>query len=444
VIMNALVWKEILEEASKNIPAQYFLSFLKPIQFQKFEQGTFYISAPSVLVQSHIESRYLEILRTATLVVTGEPFTISFSADAPSASFALNETLQSSFQSLESDLNPEFTFERFLISDSNRLAAAAAKSIVENEGKFNPLYVFGPVGVGKTHLLHAIGNKIKLQDPWKSIKYVDSLSFLNEFVFTVRQNNRTQLESFKMKYQSFNVLLFDDVQFLNGSAEKTQEEFFGIFNFLFERRRQIVLASDRPSSELPLHDRLKSRFVHGLQVDVKSHDYSLRKAILSYHASVYGIAIERSTLDWIAEQCTGDARTMIGIMNDIVLYKKAYDIFVLSDDKIRSIAETRIAQTKKKIGYTAEEILEFLSFEFQIPRKDLLGKNRKSDLVRVRHIGMLVLHQLLALPKTQIGRLFGVEHSTVIHAISKMENLMQKDPDFRNQIQKLKEKISFQ
>lgn len=403
-----------------------------------------HLTAPSTGIKRHVETKYVSFIEDAVYQVIGDRFRVSILAESEASTQIFKEVIQSKFDESDSDLNPEFIFSNYITSDSNRIAYTAAKSVAEQPGKYNPLYIFGPVGVGKTHLLHAIGNEIKKKDPWKTVRYVNSTSFLNEFIFTVRQNNRESLESFKIRYQSYNVLLFDDIQFLNGGAEKTQEEFFALFNFLYDRKRQIVIASDRPSYELPLHERLKSRFVHGLQADVKSHDLALRIELLRANFSEFNIPASDKLLLWLAERLEGDSRALIGIVNDLVLYKKAYEYFLLTEEKIQEIAEARFLTNKKRIGFSPDMVIDLVCERTNVARKDLLGKSRKADFIPPRHLCMLLLHDVLHVPKAQIGRIFSTTHSTVIHGIDKFKERMKTDPQWEDFFHTIKHKISFQ
>jgi chromosomal replication initiator protein len=439
-----ITWEEILLEVSKVVPPFYFKNFIAPLQFRKFEGSDMIVSAPSTVIKSHVEAKYAGFLEAAAYQVKGDSFRLVLLTDREDSIHQLKDLIENRFDQSDAELNNEYTFDTFFISDCNRLALTAAKSISEAPAKYNPLYLFGPVGVGKTHLLHAIGNEIKKRDPWKTIRYVNSISFLNEFIFTVRQNNRDSLESFKMRYQSYNVLLFDDIQFLNSGAEKTQEEFFALFNFLYERKRQIVIASDRPSYELPLHDRLKSRFVHGLQADIKEHDLKLRIEMFHQYSKQYDIPMSLELLEWLGKNCDGDSRALLGIMNDLILYKKAYDFFFLPEDKIKEIANARLQTNKKRIGYNPDQVIDLLCERMNIARKDLLGKSRKADFIPPRHLCMYLLNEVLGLPKAQIGRIFSAQHTTVIHGINKIQERISEDKNLSDLHQSLKHQISFQ
>lgn len=437
-------WEEILEEVSRHVPPFYFKNFITPLRFRKFEGRDMYVTAPSTTIKSHVEAKYSSFIEAAAYQVKGDAFKLVLITDNEESSSQMKDIIEGRFDGVDSDLNPEYNFDSYVVSDCNRLAYTAAKSISEAPAKYNPLYIFGPVGVGKTHLLHAIGNEILKRDPWKTIRYVNSISFLNEFIFTVRQNNRDSLESFKMRYQSYNVLLFDDIQFLNGGAEKTQEEFFALFNFLYERKRQIVIASDRPSYELPLHDRLKSRFVHGLQADIKEHDIALRIEMFRNYSKLYDIPMSEEILHWLSNHSEGDSRALLGIMNDLILYKKAYSYFVLPEDKIKEIANVRLQTNRKRIGFNADQVIDLLCQKMNIARKDLLGKSRKADYITPRHLCMLILNEVLGLPKAQIGRIFSAQHTTVIHGINKIQEKIATDRNVEDIYQSLKHQISFQ
>ncbi len=439
-----LLWENILDEVSKNVAPFYFKNFILPLKFKSLNGDELIITAPSATIKAHVEAKYTSFIENAAYQVKGDVCKVLILFDNVESSLHMKDAIENKFDQSDSDLNPEYTFASFCLSECNRLAFTAAKSISEAPAKYNPLYIFGPVGVGKTHLLHAIGNEIKARDPWKTIRYVNSISFLNEFIFTVRQNNRDSLESFKMRYQSYNVLLFDDIQFLNSGAEKTQEEFFALFNFLYERKRQIVIASDRPSYELPLHDRLKSRFVHGLQADLKEHDLELRIEIFKKYSLQYDIPMSEEMVYWLGLNCEGDSRALLGIVNDLLLFKKAYDYFVLPEEKIKEIANARLQTNKKRIGYNPDQIIDLLCDRMNIARKDLIGKSRKADFITPRHLCMFLLHDVLAIPKSQIGRIFSAQHTTVIHGINKIQEKMSSDKYLSDLYHSLKHQICFQ
>ncbi|GBF51334.1 chromosomal replication initiator protein [Leptospira ryugenii] len=437
-------WKSILEEVSKNIQPNYFKTFISPLKLVTINGRELIVSAPSQTIKSHIEAKYSNFLESAAYQVIGDNLKLTVITDKQESSDSIKSILESKFDDTSAELNSDYTFETFFVSDSNRLAYTAAQSLIEHPSKFNPVYFFGPVGVGKTHLLHAIGNEIKKREPWKTIRYVSSISFLNEFIFSVRQSNRDGLESFKIKYQSYNVLLFDDIQFLNGGAEKTQEEFFALFNFLYERKRQIVIASDRPSEELPLHDRLKSRFVHGIRADLKEHDRTLRSEMFKHYSMVYDIPMSNELLSWLADHSSGDSRALLGIMNDLVLYKKAYNLFLLSEETIKEIANTRLQLNRKRIGYDPDQVIELVCQKMSIGRSDLLGKSRKADFIIPRHLCMLLLFEVFSLKKAHIGRIFNAQHTTVIHGIQNISEKLKTDASLNEVYQALRLQIGFQ
>ncbi|WP_243401887.1 chromosomal replication initiator protein DnaA, partial [Leptospira ellisii] len=353
----------------------------------------------------------------------------------------LHTILEKSFDQKEFRFNPDYTFESFVVGDSNRVAFTAAKECVRKPADINPLYLFGNVGVGKTHLLHAIGSELVKKDPWKTVCYVDISSFMNEFRFALQ--SRELIESFKIKYQSYNCLLVDDIQLLSTNAEKTQDEFFALFNFLFERKRQIVIASDRPSSELAIHDRLKSRFVTGVQADIQYPDRDIRKGIVTHHSKIMDLGLSEDILDFLSDQIEEDTRLLLGALNDIYLYKKSYSLLFLNLEKVKEIVKNRLYR-KKNVEFSHDRIIESVAKEFNLDASEIMGKSRKKELIIPRHICFYLLHNVFKVNKSQVGRLFQTQHTTVIHGVRKAEELLASNKELRFLIERISSKYKLQ
>jgi chromosomal replication initiator protein len=427
------VWSNICEEIAKKIQPQYFEPFIKPLVWERTASNVVYVKAPNSSVKSHVTTKYKSAIEEAILEVLGDYHKLEVSLpDEPS----FTDTIKDSFQE-ENSLNSDYSFDNYIISQSNKVAYTAALDVISNPGSINPLYIYGGVGVGKTHLLHAIAKEIKNREPWKTVRYIDTTSFMNEFIFTVRQNNRISIESFKNKFQSYNVLIMDDIQFLNSGADKTQEEFFSLFNFLYDRKRQIIIASDRPSVELPIQERLKSRFVTGFQVDIKSPDLSLRKQILNTFCNRFEIQLHESQREMILSRITEDNRSLIGLVNDLYILKKSFGLLFFEDEQIQSAIQSRLPRKFHFGEKDIDSILDRICLDFKISRKDLLGKRRTTEFVFPRHLSMYVLSKKFNLGKSEIGRIFDSKHSSVIHAITKMENQLHSETKHRDYLEQL-------
>lgn len=264
---------------------------------------------------------------------------------------------------------------------------------------------------------------------------------MNEFRFALQ--SRELIESFKIKYQSYNCLIVDDIQLLSTNAEKTQDEFFALFNFLFERKRQIVIASDRPSSELTIHERLKSRFVTGVQADIQYPDREIRKGIVTRHSKIMDLGLSEDILDFLADQIEEDTRLLLGALNDIYLYKKSYSLLFLNLDKVKEIVKNRLYR-RKNVEFSHDRIIESVAKEFNLNAVEIMGKSRKKELIIPRHICFYLLHNVFNVNKSQVGRLFQTQHTTVIHGVRKTEELLSNNKEMRFLIERISSKYKLQ
>lgn len=431
-------WSLVLEDISQHINPNYFHNFITPLKLIKINDAKVILLAPSSQIQKHVETKYISFLEQSIFRIFKERFQVEIITDNSNNLEIWSEHIKDKVFQTKAQFNPDYTFDTFIQDETNKLAYTACREAVLRPGEINPLYIFGSVGVGKTHLLHAIGNEILKREPWKKVRYVEMTTFLNEFVFTVRQNSRTALDSFKIKYQSYDVLLIDDIQFLNSGADKTQEEFFSLFNYLYQKRNQIVIASDRPSFELPIHERLKSRFTKGIQANIQPPSIHLKKNILKRFSDIHGIFIDEVSLDYIANNIPGDIRYLIGAMNDVLLYKKAYHCVIVPFDAIKEIVDTRRETRKKTTGLDQEIIIDRVCQAYNQSRKDVLGKSRKIEYVIPRHVIMYILHTILHLNKTVIGRIFDCKHTTVLHAIENIKIKLESDSKIKEIIENIR------
>lgn len=431
-------WNQVLEQVAKLVNPNYYHSFIAPLRFLKLEDSRLILIAPSEQVKKHVQTKYISYIETAIYNIYNDRYQVEIHTESRDSSPVLEQFIHDKFQNSDSNFNSDYTFDNFIIAESNRLAYTACYEAVNRPGDINPLYLFGSVGVGKTHLLHAIGNEILRREPWKKVRYVEMTSFLNEFVFTVRQNTRQALESFKLKFQSYDTLLIDDIQFLNSGADKTQEEFFVLFNFLYQRKSQIVIASDRPSYELPIHDRLKSRFTKGVQANIQVPSDDLRIGILRKYSTIYGLCLDELSLDYISRHITGDVRYLMGALNDILLFKKAYNFIIIPFDRVKEIVDSRMATRKKSIDLTQDSLIDAICEAYSQSRKDIVGKSRRNEFIIPRHLCMYLLFHVFGLNKTLIGRIFDCKHTTAMNGISKIEKLLETDKKLQEVVNNLR------
>ncbi|HEU0021054.1 MAG TPA: chromosomal replication initiator protein DnaA, partial [Dehalococcoidia bacterium] len=332
--------------------------------------------------------------------------------------------------------NPKYTFESYVVGPSNRLAYSAARAVADAPGRaYNPLFLYSGVGLGKTHLLYAIGQACVSQG--LSVLYVSSEQFTNEFISAIR--NRTT-EEFRVRYRSVQVLLIDDVQFMSGK-EQTQEGFFHTFNDLHNSGHQIVITSDRPPKALALlEDRLRSRFEWGLIADIQPPDLETRMAILSAKAEELQVELDESIIELIAKRVQKNVRELEGSLNRVVAYSKMMDVPITLDSTSGMLDDLTADTARHAID--PERIIEEVSHHFKVTDHELLGKGRTRKVAQARQVAMYLLMYELEMSPTQVGRLLGGrDHATVIHGAGKINGEINEDNQLRQDVLTIKEAI---
>ncbi|MFW6088127.1 MAG: chromosomal replication initiator protein DnaA [Gemmatimonadota bacterium] len=336
-------------------------------------------------------------------------------------------------------LNTRYTFDRFVVGNNSQLAAAASRGAADTPARlYNPLFIYGDTGLGKTHLMHAVGNEILRRNPAAQISYVPSEQFTNEMISAI-QGGRTA--EFRKRYRQMDVLLVDDVHFL-GNKEATQEEFFHTFNSLYDAHRQIVVTSDRPPQEIPgLQERLVSRFEWGLVTDIKPPDFETRVAILQKKAAEDGLTMESEVIDFIARNRKTSVRQLEGAVIKLLAYS-SLTRREMTVELAREALGPREGE-EEDLGPTPEEIRKRTAEAWGVTVDNLVSKRRTKNFTVPRQIAMYIIKTLLDLPYTEIGGLFGGrDHSTVIHSVNKVEADMASDADLRRRVQKLKDEFT--
>lgn len=336
---------------------------------------------------------------------------------------------------IKDQLNPKLTFERFIVGNSNRFASGCAQAVTNNPGKqFNPLFIYGGVGLGKTHLMHAIGNELKKNFPNFRILYVTCEKFVSDFIEAIRFQ-QDKMSAFKNKYRNLDCLLIDDIQFLTKKTDRSQEEFFNIFNTLKDSGKQIVIASDRPQDKLEVEERLVSRFKWGNTVDIQKPDLETRIAILKKKAEEEGFSVPEDVTLFIASQIKSNIRELEGTLLRVTSFIKFTNTpFTL--DTVKTILKDIIVP-EENVKVTIEKIQQVVAQEYNVTVKDLKIKSRKSEIVLPRQIAMYLARSLTDMSTTEIGDTFGGrDHTTVLHAYNKVTELME-DPFINAQINKI-------
>ncbi len=336
-------------------------------------------------------------------------------------------------------LNDRYTFDRFVVGTNNQLAAAACHAVAEAPARmYNPLFIYGGVGLGKTHLMHAIGHEILRRDPTKRVAYISSERFTNEMVVSIQEG---RMPEFRRRYREIDLLLIDDIHFL-GEKERTQEEFFHTFNALHDAQRQIVLTSDRPPKEINgLEDRLVSRFEWGLVTDIKPPDLETREAILRKKAEDDQLILADEVLQFIARNCRSNVRELEGAIIKLLAYSSLTRREITVDLAREALGGVLVAPMPPE--RSPEAIRARVAVEWGVTVEGLVSKKRTKELTVPRQVAMYLIRELCGLPLVEIGKLFGGrDHSTVIHSIEKVEEDMSADDQFRVRVEGLRRELA--
>lgn len=461
------IWEQALEAIKEEISPVAYKTYVEVMIPRLTDENTVCFLAPSNYHIEVINRKYLDLIANTLMILTNKNYILTFESkemgvsDDPDIEPGRGEieikntkdettrkvenitqpiANQNNSSPIDIGLNPKYTFENYIVGSNNRFAYAAAKNVAENPGEvYNPLYIYGGVGLGKTHLMQGIGHAIQENHPNLNIRYTTGEGFTNELVASI-MNEKIENASFRNKYRNIDVLLIDDIQFLVGKA-KCQEEFFHTFNTLFESGKQIILTSEKPPKDLHMLDeRLKTRFDMGLAVDVQAPDYETRLAILKKRREKERYMIDDSVLVKIATQVTSNIRELEGVFNKL----KAYTSFTnneLTDEIIDSTIESVLVKGSKVI--TSKLIMQVVSKFFNIKVVDLLSSNRSKNVAYPRQIAMYLCRTVINMTFPQIGQDFGgKDHTTVIHACDKITKEYMSDPSTKDLIDDIKKSLS--
>lgn len=404
--------KELLKEEISNIS---FITWINPLEIKEMTDKKIVLLVTSTFQKDVIEKKYLDLISNTFKYLTNKDYEISTyctEKGAENSSVTNTRTINSS-----TGLNPNYTFDTYVVGNNNRFAQAAALAVAEAPGaSYFPLFLYGGVGLGKTHLMHAIGNQILQTFSDKKVLYVTSEKFTNEFINSIKDNKN---EEFRNKYRNMDVLLIDDIQFIAGKKQ-VQEEFFHTFNTLKENNCQIIMSSDKPPKDIDnLEDRLKSRFEWGLIADVSNADYETRLAILRKKVQLENIIIDDNVLSNIAIRVDSNIRELEGTLNKIVA-KASLTHSPISMELAEQCINEVISRKEKVIS--TDYIQEVVAKYFNIPQKDIKSSKRSNDIAYPRQIAMFLCRDLANMPFTKIGDEFGKrDHTTVMHACSKID-----------------------
>lgn len=445
-------WKSCLLKIKENVSMMTYNTWFLPIKPIEINELTLKVQIPSQFFWEWIDEHFNGLINKAITDVLGKDAKLTYiiAEDIPHSEGSFNnvESNISQINSIdkpkpkhpfESNLNPRYTFENFIKGEGNQLARAAAVAISDNPGgtSFNPLFLYGGVGLGKTHLIQAIGNEIAKNFPEKKVIYLSSDIFTVEFVESIQSNRVNEFSNF---YRSMDVLIIDDIQFLIGK-EKTQDLFFHIFNTLHQSRKQIILSSDKPPKELKgLDERLISRFQWGLTADIQPPELETRIAILKRKAETYGMLVSNDILEYIASNITSNIRELEGCLIKLLASVSLSSKEITFDLAKKTVKE--IATDRKTSTFTIETITKVVCEHMGVAENKIRDKTRKKEIVLARQIAMYLAKELTLSSLKTIGLHFGGrDHSTVIHACNAIEVYKKNEPTFSNIIDELKGKI---
>ena len=399
-------------------------TWIKDLELQSMENNTIVLIAHTQFQKDSIMSRYYDLFKNTFKYLTNKEWeiTVVLNEDGEGGEQSSSAQPEHYTQNLNSNLNPKYTFESFVVGNNNRFAHAAALAVAEAPAtSYNPLFLYGGVGLGKTHLMHAIANEILVHNKNTSILYVTSEKFTNQLINAIKDNKN---EQFRNKYRNIDVLLIDDIQFIAGK-ERIQEEFFHTFNALHESGKQIVISSDRPPKDINfLEDRLKSRFEWGLIADISNPDYETRLAILRKKAQLDNIIIDDDILSNIATKIDSNIRELEGTLNKLIAKASLINSPITMEMAEKAINDV-VTQQEKILSI--ELIQETISKYFNISVNDLKGIKRSVDVTFPRQIAMYLCRNVAGQPLTVIGSKFGKrDHTTVLHACNKIESEVNK------------------
>ena len=446
-------WQAALGELQLQVTPDIYEMYLHPTRFLAYEDGTFLITVPNGFVKDWLDLRLNRIVKKTLRHIVHREVEITYSvqpqplreADQPSPAPLLETALRVDAASVEPaapatpdqglPLVASNTFDTFVVGSNNRLAHAAAAAVGDRPGgRYNPLFIYSGVGLGKTHLMHAIAHRCR-QNGYKAV-YVSCEMFTNELVTAIRTGTQ---EQFRAKYRTSDVLLVDDVQFLAGKPS-TQEELFHTFNALHEAGKQVVLACDRPPKAMStLENRLRSRFEWGLITDIQPPDMETRQAILAAKCVSYGIDLPYALLERIAALVTTNIRELEGALTKVVAHANLNGVY-LTPDRVDAILADMVPL---KAQATAEEVVALVARHFAIGLDELASPSRKREIVQARQVAMYLLRNELELSYANAGALFGGrDHATVMHSVEKIEGLLQSDESMQNAVESLRAQIT--
>lgn len=434
-------WEDILSYVKERIPEVEFRTWFKQVKPLGIESGTFIVGVPTSFAKDWLKNHYAGVIEEAL----GE-----FGAPSPRVGFQVVPTLKTEQQDIFTPihtetqsqvttprLNPKYVFSNFVVGPNNNLAHAASLAIAESPGKaYNPFFIYGEAGLGKTHLMHAVAHAVAERYPNLQIEYATTETFTNDLINAIRED---KMASFRDRYRSVDLLLVDDVQFIAGK-ERTQEEFFHTFNWLYESGKQIILSSDRPPKDIPtLDNRIRSRFEWGLITDIHAPELETRIAILKMNAEYRGVKVPGEVIDFIARQVTSNIRELEGALVRVIVYASLNQSDITRQTAAKALSDVF---TRSEVQLSMEDILRAVARTFETDPSELRSKGRRAELVIPRQVAMYLIRDLTSHSYPEIGQFFmGRDHTTIMYAVEKVKEEITKDRELDSRIKALRSEL---
>lgn len=460
--MQDNLWQTVLGEIELTVSRGAYVTWFKNTRLLRHKDNVITIGVPNVFIKQQLESKYNQMINDVIVKNGVKPERIEYkiysSINIPkkadeetlilnastteriannAASSQQNRPATSSLtHSYRLGLNEKYTFDNFIVGSGNELAYAACQAIAANPGtKYNPLFLYGGVGLGKTHLIQAVGNAVIANNPDANIVYISIEQFVQEFLDAIKFRKNTDFASY---YRNADVLIIDDIQFIAGK-EKTQEEFFHTFNALHQANKQIIISSDKPPKDIPtLEERLRSRFTWGMSIDMQIPDFETRCVIIQTKAQAHGVSLDSPVVEYLANLVQSNIRELEGALNQLLAF---CEMRGLSPDINLATTLLGAAKTRPK-HISAKQIIERCAKHFQIPMEDIMGPKRDKDIVVPRQVAMYMLRSELHLSFPKIARELGrKDHTTAIHSVEKIEKEVSYDADIKAAVNEIKDRL---